>query len=68
MHPRRVILVRGSTNDLQAFAQNLRTITKARVFTPVLNEEVNASTETHIYQVSFITFNTVFVIIVLIYH
>ncbi|MCL4123063.1 UNVERIFIED_CONTAM: hypothetical protein GTU68_046074, partial [Idotea baltica] len=51
IHPGRIILVRGVRTDLQAFAQNLRTITKAKVFTPKLGEIVDASLETHIYQV-----------------
>lgn len=51
MHPLRVILVRGSQTDLQAFAQNIRSMTKAKVFTPCLGEIVNASMESHIYQV-----------------
>ncbi|ROT74637.1 probable cleavage and polyadenylation specificity factor subunit 2 [Penaeus vannamei] len=51
MHPLRVILVRGSPTDLQAFSQNIRSMTKAKVFTPSLGEVVNASMESHIYQV-----------------
>ncbi|KAK7074959.1 cleavage and polyadenylation specificity factor subunit 2 [Halocaridina rubra] len=51
MHPLRVILVRGTPTDLQAFAQNIRSMTKAKVFTPALGEVVNASMESHIYQI-----------------
>lgn len=51
MHPLRVILVRGSHTDLQAFAENIRSMTKAKVFTPSLGQVVNASMESHIYQV-----------------
>lgn len=56
MHPLRVILVRGSPTDLQAFSQNIRSMTKAKVFTPSLGEVVNASMESHIYQVSICIF------------
>ncbi|KAK8393691.1 hypothetical protein O3P69_006784 [Scylla paramamosain] len=51
MHPLRVILVRGSHTDLQAFAENIRSMTKAKVFTPSLGQVVNASMESHIYQI-----------------
>ncbi|KAK8734330.1 hypothetical protein OTU49_006128, partial [Cherax quadricarinatus] len=51
MHPLRVILVRGSQTDLQAFADNIRTMTRAKVFTPALGQVVNASMESHIYQI-----------------
>ncbi|XP_071526675.1 probable cleavage and polyadenylation specificity factor subunit 2 isoform X2 [Panulirus ornatus] len=51
MHPLRVILVRGSQTDLQAFAENIRSMTRAKVFTPTLGQVVNASMESHIYQI-----------------
>lgn len=51
MHPLRVILVRGSHTDLQAFSENIRSMTRAKVFTPSLGQVVNASMESHIYQV-----------------
>ncbi|XP_045595485.1 probable cleavage and polyadenylation specificity factor subunit 2 [Procambarus clarkii] len=51
MHPLRVILVRGSQTDLQAFSDNIRTMTRAKVFTPTLGQVVNASMESHIYQI-----------------
>ncbi|KAB7495135.1 putative cleavage and polyadenylation specificity factor subunit 2 [Armadillidium nasatum] len=53
VHPTRIILVRGVRNDMQAFAQNLRSITKAKVFTPKLGEIIDASLETHIYQTPY---------------
>lgn len=56
MHPLRVILVRGSPTDLQAFSQNIRSMTKAKVFTPSLGEVVNASMESHIYQACICVF------------
>ncbi|KAK4320479.1 hypothetical protein Pmani_008645 [Petrolisthes manimaculis] len=51
MHPLRVILVRGSPTDLQAFADNIQTMTKAKVFIPGLGQVINASMESHIYQI-----------------
>ncbi|KAG7164338.1 cleavage and polyadenylation specificity factor subunit 2-like [Homarus americanus] len=51
MHPLRVILVRGSQTDLLAFSENIRSMTRAKVFTPSLGQVVNASMESHIYQI-----------------
>lgn len=55
MHPLRVILVRGSHTDLQAFSENIRSMTRAKVFTPSLGQVVNASMESHIYQVGVLS-------------
>lgn len=52
IHPLRVILVRGSQTDLQVLSDNIRTMTRAKLFTPKLGQVVNASMESHIYQVS----------------
>uniref|UniRef100_V5H675 Cleavage and polyadenylation specificity factor subunit 2 n=1 Tax=Ixodes ricinus TaxID=34613 RepID=V5H675_IXORI len=53
MKPQRVILVRGSPEATQALAAFCRTsgAVQGRVFTPRPGEVVDATTESHIYQV-----------------
>ncbi|XP_076039081.1 cleavage and polyadenylation specificity factor subunit 2 [Oratosquilla oratoria] len=52
IRPRRIILVRGLHSETQNFAQNIRNIiSHTKVFTPKLGEVINASSETHIYQI-----------------
>ena len=53
LKPRRVILVRGSPNDTEVLAQQAQNA-GARVFTPNRGEIIDATTETHIYQVDFL--------------
>ena len=50
LRPRRVVLVRGSHQDIQLMAQQAHNV-GARVFTPCRGETLDATTETHIYQV-----------------
>lgn len=50
LRPRRVVLVRGSPKDTKLLAQQAESV-GARVFTPAKGETLDATTETHIYQV-----------------
>ncbi|XP_025989927.1 probable cleavage and polyadenylation specificity factor subunit 2 [Solenopsis invicta] len=50
LRPRRVVLVRGSPKDTEILAQQAQS-TGARVFVPGRGETLDATTETHIYQV-----------------
>lgn len=50
LRPRRVVLVRGSANDTEILAQQAQSA-GARVFIPARGETLDATTETHIYQV-----------------
>ena len=50
LRPRRVILVRGTPKDTEVLSQQAQSI-GARVFIPSRGETVDATTETHIYQV-----------------
>lgn len=52
LRPRRVIVVRGSPASTKAIEEHCRVNVGARVFTPAKGEIVDATTETHIYQVS----------------
>lgn len=51
LRPRRVVLVRGSPKDTEILAQQAQSA-GARVFIPGRGETLDATTETHIYQVS----------------
>lgn len=55
LRPRRVVLVRGLPKDTDTLAQQAQ-IMGARVFIPARGETLDATTETHIYQVMFIIF------------
>lgn len=50
LRPRRVVLVRGSPKDTELLAQQATNV-GARVFIPSRGETLDATTETHIYQV-----------------
>ncbi|XP_043473723.1 probable cleavage and polyadenylation specificity factor subunit 2 [Leptopilina heterotoma] len=50
LKPRRVVLVRGSAKDTDILAKQAENV-GARVFTPSRGEIIDATTETHIYQV-----------------
>lgn len=50
LRPRRVVLVRGSPKDTEILAQQAQSA-GARVFIPGRGETLDATTETHIYQV-----------------
>lgn len=50
LRPRRVVLVRGSSKDTEILAQQAQSA-GARVFIPARGETLDATTETHIYQV-----------------
>ncbi|XP_058801981.1 probable cleavage and polyadenylation specificity factor subunit 2 [Phymastichus coffea] len=50
LRPRRVVLVRGSKKDTELLAQQAQSV-GARVFIPAKGETLDATTETHIYQV-----------------
>lgn len=50
LRPRRVVLVRGSSKDTEILAQQAQSA-GARVFIPSRGETLDATTETHIYQV-----------------
>lgn len=56
LRPRRVIVVRGSPDNVNAIAKHCSQSVSARVFTPNKFEIVDATTENHIYQVIFYTF------------
>lgn len=51
LKPRRVIVIRGSEENTTLMAKHCETI-GARVFAPKKFETVDATSETHIYQVS----------------
>lgn len=52
--PRRLIIVRGSTDATETLASYCTSgAVQGKVFTPHLLEVVDATTESHIYQVSF---------------
>lgn len=51
LKPRRVIVVRGNEENTQLMAKHCESI-GARVFAPKKMETVDATSETHIYQVS----------------
>lgn len=52
--PRRLIIVRGSTDATETLASYCTSgAVQGKVFTPHLLEIVDATTESHIYQVSF---------------
>ena len=55
LRPRRIVLVRGSPKDTELLAQQAQNV-GARVFIPARGETLDATTETHIYQV-IIVFN-----------
>ena len=59
LKPRRVILVRGSPTDTEILAKRAQHA-GARVFTPNRGETIDATTETHIYQVHFLNFLNLF--------
>ncbi|XP_011500980.1 PREDICTED: probable cleavage and polyadenylation specificity factor subunit 2 [Ceratosolen solmsi marchali] len=50
LRPRRIVLVRGSPKDTELLAQQAQNV-GARVFIPARGETLDATTETHIYQV-----------------
>ncbi|XP_015120715.1 probable cleavage and polyadenylation specificity factor subunit 2 [Diachasma alloeum] len=50
LRPRRVVLVRGSPQDCDILAQHAQNV-GARVFIPGRGETLDATTETHIYQI-----------------
>ncbi|XP_011305603.1 probable cleavage and polyadenylation specificity factor subunit 2 [Fopius arisanus] len=50
LRPRRVVLVRGSSQDCDILAQHAQNV-GARVFIPGRGETLDATTETHIYQI-----------------
>lgn len=51
LRPRRVVIVRGNETSTQHMAKHCELNLGARVFTPNRGEIVDATTETHIYQV-----------------
>lgn len=51
LRPRRVIVVRGSPDNVDVVAKHCAQNIGARVFTPNKGDVVDATTETHIYQV-----------------
>ena len=51
LRPRRLILVRGTPDSTHAMLNHCRQWGGARVFAPSRGEVVDATTETHIYQV-----------------
>jgi len=67
LRPRRVVLVRGSPKDTEILAQQAQSA-GARVFIPGRGETLDATTETHIYQVIFnyLTINVDFLMVILI--
>ena len=59
LKPRRVLLVRGTPENTEAMAAYCKQWTGGRVFTPARGEVVDATTETHIYQVRLNFLNSV---------
>lgn len=51
LRPRRLILVRGNEESIQSVKNHCAESVEARVFTPQRGETVDATSETHIYQV-----------------
>ncbi|KAF2897395.1 hypothetical protein ILUMI_08780 [Ignelater luminosus] len=51
LRPRRVVVVRGSPESTATIQNHCRENINARVFTPARGETVDATSETHIYQV-----------------
>jgi len=51
LRPRRVVVVRGTDNSSQMVASHCEQNIGSKVFAPKLGETVDATTETHIYQV-----------------
>lgn len=51
LRPRRVVVIRGSTENIDLVAKHCSQNIGARVFTPHRGDIVDATTETHIYQV-----------------
>lgn len=51
LHPRRLILVRGTPDSTHAMLNHCRQWNGVRVFAPSHGEVVDATTETYIYQV-----------------
>lgn len=49
--PRRLILVRGSPDATMSLASYCQTSVQGKIFTPQLHEIIDATTESHIYQV-----------------
>lgn len=64
LKPRRLILVRGSPESTLALQGHAKQWTDARIFTPSKGEVIDATTETHIYQVIIVagysTFSCIF--------
>jgi cleavage and polyadenylation specificity factor subunit 2 len=56
LRPRRLILVRGTPDSTHTMLNLCRQWSGARVFAPSRGEVVDATTETHIYQVQSPTF------------
>lgn len=54
MKPRQLVIVNGSPEASQDLAESCKAFSKdIKVYTPKLQETVDATSETHIYQVSF---------------
>lgn len=53
LRPRRVIVVRGISESTATIQNHCREQVGARVFAPNRGEVIDATTETHIYQVNF---------------
>lgn len=51
LRPRRVIVVRGTTESTATITNHCKEQVGARVFAPNRGETIDATTETHIYQV-----------------
>lgn len=55
MKPRQLVIVRGPPEPSLDLAESCKAFSKdIKVYTPKLQETVDATSETHIYQVSFI--------------
>ncbi|XP_014272674.1 probable cleavage and polyadenylation specificity factor subunit 2 [Halyomorpha halys] len=51
LRPRRVILVRGTTENTEALEKHLQQWSEAKIFCPKKGDIVDATTESHIYQI-----------------
>lgn len=56
LRPRRVVVVRGNEESTSVIAKHCVDNIQSRVFTPKKGEMVDATSETHIYQVKIIVF------------
>lgn len=57
LKPRRLVLVRGNPESTLSLEAHVKQRTEGRVFAPSRSEVVDATTESHIYQVQYLKCN-----------